>query len=295
MAAKLSILTATWNRRDLLPRLYASLEAQTGYHDAFEWVVVDDGSTDETALYLAEIAQKAPFGLHVLHQENGGKHRALNRGLQAVRTPWLLIVDSDDWLLNHGIANALEDIRTLAVTPEVTSIIAPLQIRGVTPSPPRQSTEILNYCRFISVSDTDKSCLMRSELLRKFPFPSFNSENFIAESSVWARAFKNGGIRLSNSIVVAAEYQPEGLSDRSLALRMKNPLGCLYTYSAQLDAGVKGRRRVRALANYHRFFWHGWLGGKVPGKHGFRPNPLWLALTAPLAVRDCLKNATSRK
>ena len=295
MAATLTILTATWNRRDLLPRLYASLVAQTGYYDAFEWVVVDDGSTDETAPYLAEIAQKAPFSVHVVHQENGGKHRALNRGIQTLRTPWLLIVDSDDWLLSQGIANALLDIGSLAVTPEVTSIIAPCQFGDDSLPPPRQSTEILTYFQWMSVQDGDTSILLRSELLQKFRFPSFPGENFIAESAVYARAFRNGGILLSNNSLVSAEYQPGGLSDRSLALRMKNPLGCLYTYRAQLDAGVKGRTRLRAQANYHRFFWHGLLSGKAPGKHGFQPNPLWLALTAPLAVRDRLKPATSQK
>ena len=196
MAAKLTILTATWNRRELLPRLYASLVAQTGYYDAFEWVVVDDGSMDDTAPYLGDIAQKAPFAMHVLHQENGGKHRALNRGIQAVSTEWVLVIDSDDWLLEDGMSMALQNINSASALAGVKAIIASLDF-GNNPSEFHHNwLNTLDYTTWNALAVGDTSILIRSKLMRDTPVPNFPGEKFVAESAVYARAFRSGGILL---------------------------------------------------------------------------------------------------
>ncbi len=80
----LTILTPTYNRRPTLPRLYESLCAQTRLD--FEWLVIDDGSTDDTAAWLQSCqARTSAFAVRSLSQANGGKHVALNTGVRAAR------------------------------------------------------------------------------------------------------------------------------------------------------------------------------------------------------------------
>ncbi|NWG75296.1 MAG: glycosyltransferase family 2 protein [Rubrivivax sp.] len=96
MASSLAftVFTATYNRAHTLHRVYDSLCAQS--FDDFEWLVVDDGSTDGTADLVAAWRAEAPFAVRYLRQANGGQHRACNRGLQHARGELFAMVDSDD-------------------------------------------------------------------------------------------------------------------------------------------------------------------------------------------------------
>ena len=102
---KFTIFTPTYNRAHTLHRVYESLLAQT--LNGFEWLVVDDGSTDATPellIHLQNCVGKAfPIRCFVLPY-NRGKHIAHNRALKEARGEFLLVADSDDWI----VPNALE-------------------------------------------------------------------------------------------------------------------------------------------------------------------------------------------
>lgn len=99
---KISVITPTYNRAHLLPRVWASLKAQT-FSD-FEWIVVDDGSTDETESVVASF--KDPRIRYIRLPENRGVNTARNRGIEASRAPYLVFLDSDDEI----VPEALEEI-----------------------------------------------------------------------------------------------------------------------------------------------------------------------------------------
>ena len=90
----ITLLTPTYNRARLLPRLYESLRRQTS--ENFEWVIVDDGSTDGTHNVVEEITRHCPFPIHYHYKENGGKHTAVNKGVREARGELVFIADSDD-------------------------------------------------------------------------------------------------------------------------------------------------------------------------------------------------------
>ena len=103
MSFLLTILTPTYNRASLLPRLYKSLCAQTCQD--FEWIVVDDGSTDGTAdLFSAGAGMKRTVALRYIRKTNGGKHTAVNSGVREARGVLTLILDSDDELPPGAVA-----------------------------------------------------------------------------------------------------------------------------------------------------------------------------------------------
>lgn len=99
----ITILTPTYNRSSLLSDLYKSLTLQTVKD--FEWIVIDDGSTDDTESLMSKIiADDCDFLISYFKQPNGGKHRAINHGMQYVKGEWTFIVDSDDILSPTAIA-----------------------------------------------------------------------------------------------------------------------------------------------------------------------------------------------
>ena len=92
----LTVFTPTYNRAHTLPRTYASLKNQDSF--CFEWLIIDDGSTDNTReLVESWIAEnKIPIRYH--YQENQGMHGAHNTAYRLINTELNTCIDSDDYM-----------------------------------------------------------------------------------------------------------------------------------------------------------------------------------------------------
>ena len=101
-----TVLTPTFNRGGSLNNLYQSLQKQT--IKDFEWLLVDDGSTDDTKNIAEEMRKKAEFPMRYIYKENGGKHTALNVGVKQITSELTFIVDSDDKLVPDAIETILQ-------------------------------------------------------------------------------------------------------------------------------------------------------------------------------------------
>lgn len=103
----ITIFTPIYNRAYIVEKLYYSLLRQTDYN--FEWLIVDDGSTDNISeLVNFWINNKPPFEIRFYTQNNGGKHRAINRGVSLANGDAFFIVDSDDYLTDDAVENILK-------------------------------------------------------------------------------------------------------------------------------------------------------------------------------------------
>ena len=107
MNPAVSIVTPTYNRAHLLPRVWASIVRQTETN--FEWIVVDDGSSDDTREVVLGFNDPR---IHYVHQENRGVNEARNRGDSKVRADYVVYLDSDDELLHETtLAEMLSEVR----------------------------------------------------------------------------------------------------------------------------------------------------------------------------------------
>ncbi|HEY5816235.1 MAG TPA: glycosyltransferase family A protein, partial [Solirubrobacterales bacterium] len=102
---RISILTTAYQRAGTLPRLYRSLAEQT-LRD-FEWVVIDDGSTDDTGELIESLRAEAGFPIVYEWQENQGKHAAVNRAVERSSGELCAIIDSDDWYMPDSLERML--------------------------------------------------------------------------------------------------------------------------------------------------------------------------------------------
>ena len=99
----ITVFTPTYNRGYILPTLYQSLRNQTVH--SFEWVIIDDGSIDNTQDMVNTWKwENNFFNIVYVKTENGGKHRAINRGIKLAKGRLFFIVDSDDYLINNALA-----------------------------------------------------------------------------------------------------------------------------------------------------------------------------------------------
>jgi len=108
---RITIVTATYNRRELLRRLFESLVAQD-YRDV-EWIVVDDGGTDNTEEAVRGFRETATFEIRCFRKENSGKDAAVNVGLDLATGDLVAVIDDDDYFLPNVFSRIVDDLATI--------------------------------------------------------------------------------------------------------------------------------------------------------------------------------------
>ena len=107
----ITVFTPTYNRAYTLVDLYESLLHQTCFD--FEWLIVDDGSTDETEEFVKDWLDNGKFDVRYFKKLNGGKPSAINYGLQLAQGEYFWIIDSDDTATLNGVETCLKWIESL--------------------------------------------------------------------------------------------------------------------------------------------------------------------------------------
>lgn len=185
----ITVFTPTYNRAHLLQRLYDSLCKQT-FND-FEWLIVDDGSKDDTESVVNTFIAEDRLDIRYIKQSNGGKHRAINRGVAEANGDLFFIVDSDDYLSNNGlelIEYYYEQIKCNDSFAGVSGIRVDengTRIGGIFPFDILDTDYMSLYFKYHINGDMAE--VYKTKILRNFPFPNFNDEKFCAESFVWNR------------------------------------------------------------------------------------------------------------
>ncbi len=231
---KLTILTPVYNRADFLPRLFACLQKQTSKD--FEWIIIDDGSTDNS-LKVANSFADERFHIQVLSKPNGGKHTALNYSHAYIHGKFVLILDSDDILVPNAVKIIEEKWKKYQDNFNIGMLIF---LKGKDENTPFCIVKKYNQpVDFVSCPRTyilGRDCceVIRSSLFKQFPFPEFPGEKFIGESALWYRASKIHSCVYINQVVYLCEYLPGGLTLRGRAMRLENPLGGMYVANLKL-------------------------------------------------------------
>lgn len=250
----LTVFTPTYNRAAMLSRLYDSLLTQTSYD--FEWLIIDDGSTDETKKTAQRFTGEGRFPVRYYYKENGGKHTAHNLAVTLAAGGWFFCVDSDDFLA----PNAVEQIVFSAKQLKEDQAIAAYKkdTKGN-----RLSGEFPAGLRFSKFNDLfavyhcggEFSLIFPTKLAREFPFPVFEGERFVTESVVYDRINQKCEMLLLPQAVTICEYQPDGYSQNANAVMARNPSGfCLY-FMQRIDLMPTFTAKLTCAGKYWCFRW----------------------------------------
>lgn len=256
----ITILTPAYNRASLLPRLFDSLLRQT-FKD-FEWIVVDDGSTDDTREVVANLKEKCggAFPMGYVYKANGGKHMAINIGAERARGELLFIADSDDLLTDDAletVANSWHDISDDKSFAGIAGLDIAMDTREVIGSGLPQEHIDCNAIdiRYRHHVTGDMKEVFRTEVLREFPFPEFAGERFCPEQLVWFRMARRYRLRYINKPIYIADYQPDGITAGITRARMRNPSASMLTYAELTECPVPFLVKVKAAINFWRFWY----------------------------------------
>ncbi len=259
-----TVFTPTYNRKQTLTRVYDSLLAQTCRD--FEWLIVDDGSTDGTGQAVKQWQQKRLFPIQYFHQTNGGKHRAHNRGVQAARGYLFLCLDSDDTCVPEALATFKEYWD--AIPSKNKREFSGVTVHCMDRSGKRIGTRFPKNCMDLTPAELqlryrirgEKWGLHRTELLKAHPFPEIEGEKFMPEGLVWNRLGSTYKIRYVNRALRIYSPSSKGLDALSRRHRITSPKGARRYYQETLKTPSRSDVRVKNMLNYIAFSLHAGVG-----------------------------------
>lgn len=243
----ISVITPTYNRSYILQKCYQSLCKQTCKD--FEWIIVDDGSTDDTYVKVQGFIAEGRIDIVYIKQENGGKHRAHNAGVQAAQGDLVVCVDSDDQLTE----NAIERAREIWTKRQKKNSIGILALRGEIVGRKAICSHIpegLEECTMYELSNEygftgDTVLFFKNEVVKKNLFVEFKGEKFLTEISLYYVLDQYGTMLLEDEVLYLCEYLEDGLTAKYFQLLKNNPNGTAYAYYVALCASKKIKQKVK--------------------------------------------------
>ncbi len=229
---KITVFTPTYNRAYILGNLYRSLQRQS-FRD-FEWLIVDDGSTDNTDQVVAAWQREGnDFPIRYYKKENGGKCRAINYGVDRAAGELFFNVDSDDYLLNDALEKVDCWERELPKDGRFCGVVgnlgtSPTETPNMPwPGPYRDANLLARYPEACEHPiDGERAWVFYTEFQKKYKYPEFEGENFITPAVTWNRMAHDGYlVRIFDDIIWVYEYQPDGLTMQGNMRFIKNPAG----------------------------------------------------------------------
>lgn len=253
-----SVVTSTYEREGTLPRLYESLCRQS-FRD-FEWVVVDDGSTDGSGELVRGWAGEAEFPIVYHWQENRGMGIGRNRAIERASGEYCSLIDSDDWYLPQALERMVATWEGIPAArradfANVEGLRVDTEGELVIDRYPEDVFDS-NYfeLRALHGIGGDSIGMYRREVLSAFPFPEDLGWH-VTPAITWNRIAVRYETRFVNEIWAGTDYQPGGLSgkDTELRLRFRKAQLAYWSEYAAMPRRMQPRNRLRANANYVRY------------------------------------------
>jgi len=224
---RITVFTPTYNRAYILETLYHSIQRQN-YSD-FEWLIVDDGSTDRTEDLVEKWKREDnSFPIRYYKKENGGKCSAINRALDLATGQVFFVVDSDDYLTDNALEKIDEWMNGLPKGEKYCGVAGNLgssetETSNTHVDGPYADGTLLNRYDW---ADGERAFAFYTDVHRNYKYPLFESERFMTEAVAYNRmAYDGYKMRFYNDIVCVYEYRSDGLTNAGNKLFLQNPQG----------------------------------------------------------------------
>lgn len=226
----ITVLTPTYNRAYLLDHLYKSIASQTSHN--FVWLIVDDGSTDNTKEKVQGYIKEGLVPIKYVYQKNSGKYVAHNTGVKLCNTELIVCVDSDDVLYPQAIEKTIEFWIKIKDDADIAGIVSPRDMNGQSffTDPPERSSLMDLYNTGKLVGET--MLVYRTSILRKYLFPEVAGENFMSECVIYNQIDQKYLLAIQDEFLYKSEYQDDGLTRNIEKIRWRNPRTTLIMYRA---------------------------------------------------------------
>ncbi len=265
--ASLTIFTPAYNRAENLKRAYISIKRQTSKD--FVWLIVDDGSTDDTAQVVQEFQEEGRVDIKYIKRENGGKMRAHNTGVLNCETELFICLDSDDHLSDTAVNDILmvwneakEQLREEGGETGADRLAGIIAYKGENVVKvlygntfPKKIGRKVSFRELYQKGFSGETTLVfRTELLRQNLFPEIEGEKYVPEDVVYDRIDEGHIFYLLPRILTICELMSRGLTDRAKELRYEAPTGWFIYYYQRALSWPWSVMKTKFASHYLRFW-----------------------------------------
>lgn len=240
---KFSILTATYNRAKCLPKLYESLIKNKSSNYEIEWLIMDDGSKDETENLIKDYIAKNEIEIKFFKQQNQGKMTAINNLAQYVTGEIWIECDSDDYFTD-GAFDKIKDLYEKNKERKDIYAFAFLKIdqNGNNMGNTFKKEETTMFDLYFKEGGTgEKALAFITEVRKKYRYELEHNERFVTEARMYHKMDKDYKMICNNEYMMVCEYQEEGYTKNINKEFVNNPFG-YYMYFCEIlnEMDMKG-------------------------------------------------------
>lgn len=247
----LTVFTPAYNRAYTLHLGYEALLRQTCKD--FVWLIVDDGSTDNTRQLVEHWIQEGKIEIRYHYQENQGMHGAHNTAYRLIDTELNTCIDSDDYMPDDAVEKILTFWRAQG-SEQVAGIVgldADFQGRLIgTPFPVGCKYTTLGGF-YAQGGRGDKKLVYRTEIIRRYPeYPLFEGEKYVSLGYKYQLIDQDYPLLALNEVLVNVEYRPDGSSMNMYRQYIRNPRGFAFIRKSSMRLAPTFRRRFMEAIHY---------------------------------------------
>ncbi len=290
----LTIFTPTYNRKDKLIRLYNSLCNQT--NKGFKWLIIDDGSTDETKELIDLFIEESNILIEYYFQNNSGKMKAHNKAVKICDTPLFLCVDSDDYLIKNAVDIILKVMSKKRMDDEkiIGMLAYKTSEREILVEDKNIGVETLNQLTLQELYKNkysgETTLVFKTEVIKKYPFVIYEGEKFIQEKTVYDLLDKVGKYIILPENLTIFEYQKDGYTNNIRNIMVNNPKGAFHYFNEAIKSEQSKLRNFKNIVNAVAY---GFLAN-YKWKSIFKEYRLYKAILSPIAFYIYLKRKKLR-
>lgn len=278
--ATLTVFTPAYNRAHTLPRTYESLLRQNCKD--FVWLVVDDGSSDNTAeLVKSWQGRDNGFGIRYIYKENGGMHTAHNTAYENIDTELNVCIDSDDSLAEGAVQKILTKWQEVKDKGYAGLIGLDTDLNGklIGKGFPVDLTETTLSGYYAAGGSGDKKLVYRTDIIKHYPpYPVFDGEKYVALAYKYHLIDQEYRLAVINEVLCNVEYQPDGSSGTMWKQYLKNPKGFAFWRKVCMQYPTSRKRLLVDCVHY--------VSSSILAKnHRFiseSPRKIWTIVSIPL-------------
>lgn len=254
---KISILTATYNRANLLPQLYESILKNLSDDIAVEWLIMDDGSTDNTKEIIEKFIKQKRFEIKYSFQKNQGKMQSINNLVKNVQGDLIIDCDSDDYFSDNAfdtIKNAFEKNKNKEFY-ALCFLKYDQTGKNMGKKFIKETSKMFDLY-FKDGEDGEKALVFNSEIRKQFKHELENGEKFVTEARMYHKMDEKYNIICINEPIMICEYQNEGYTKNINKQFIENPYGYFNYFKEILQKDMKGvvfNKRLYAIKHYILF------------------------------------------
>ena len=253
---KISILTPTYNRAKLLNRLYKSLVENTKYNVEIEWLIMDDGSNDNTSQEVEKFIKENKFDIQYYSQENKGKMVAINNLIGYATGDLIIECDSDDYFKNNAFLTIKNTFNEMDDNTYALCYLKYDQNECNIGNLFKQKETTMFDLYFKQGEDGEKVLVYNAKIRKQFSYELENNEKFITEARMYHKMDMQYKIKCFNEPIMICEYQEEGYSKNIIEVFKKNPFGYYQYFKEIFEHDFKGvllKKRIYAIEHYILF------------------------------------------